>query len=30
MSVGPAQMDGAKLRAFQNELRAVLLVPGQG
>jgi murein DD-endopeptidase MepM/ murein hydrolase activator NlpD len=29
MSAGPGQLEGAKLRAFQDELRAVLLVPGR-
>jgi murein DD-endopeptidase MepM/ murein hydrolase activator NlpD len=28
MGGGPAQMEGAKLRAIQDELRAVLLAPG--
>jgi murein DD-endopeptidase MepM/ murein hydrolase activator NlpD len=28
MSAGPGQLEGAKLRAFQDELRAVLLVMG--
>jgi murein DD-endopeptidase MepM/ murein hydrolase activator NlpD len=30
MSAGPGQLEGVKLRAFQDELRAVLLVTGRG